>query len=130
MAGHRHRFQSHVPDAASRRRKATPTLQKLISSLAVFKLGHFPPLKCFQRTLGQMAAASPVCKLGLLHMQPLQLWLKGLVSQSAWHVGNLCIKVRTTAGMRLPLGMLTLSTGSGCTSSLLAERTQVCLSSS
>ncbi len=48
--------------------------QKLISSLAVFKLGRSPPLKCFQWTLGQMAAASTVCNLGLLHMRPLQLW--------------------------------------------------------
>ncbi len=29
-----------------------------------------PPMKCFQRMLGQMAAASTVCKLGLLHMRP------------------------------------------------------------
>ncbi len=47
--------------------------QKLISSLAVFKLGHSPPLKC-------------------LHMRPLQLWLKSQVPESAWRTGTLRIK--------------------------------------
>ncbi len=66
--------------------------QKLISSLAVFKLGCSPLLKCFQWTLGQMAAASTVCNLGLLHMRLLQLWLKSRVPQNAWHMGTLRIK--------------------------------------
>ncbi len=34
------------------------------------------PLKAFQRMLGLMASASSVLHLGLLHMQPLQYWLK------------------------------------------------------
>ncbi len=71
--------------------------QKLISSL---KLGRSPPLKCFQWTLGQMAAASTVCNLGLLHMRLLQLWLKSRVPQNAWHKGTLRIKCLVyTAGL-------------------------------
>ncbi len=34
------------------------------------------PLKAFQKMLGLMASASSVLHLGLLHMQPLQYWLK------------------------------------------------------
>ncbi len=77
--------------------------QKLISSLAVFKLGRSPPLKCFQRMLGQMAAASTVCKLGLLHMRPLHLWLKSRVPQSAWRTGILHIKVTLTPWRNMTL---------------------------
>ncbi|KAI2647602.1 ORF V: Enzymatic polyprotein [Labeo rohita] len=111
-AGLRRRIQSRVPVAVSRRRKTTSSAedeplkkparstnisflgveldsinmrarltkertQKLVSSLSVFK----------------MAAASTVCKLGLLHMRPLQLWLKSRVPQSAWRAGSLRVKV-------------------------------------
>ncbi len=83
--------------------------QKLISSLAVFKLGRSPPLKCFQRTLGQMAAASTVCNLGLLHMRPLQLWLKSRVPQNACRTGTLRIKVtRNCLHMLTPWHNMTL----------------------
>lgn len=51
-------------------------LQAIMNLLLMFKLGKTLPLKCFQRTLGLMAAAAPVCQLGLLHTRPLQLWLK------------------------------------------------------
>ncbi len=40
------------------------------------------PLKAFQRILGLMTAASPVLRLGLLHMQPIQFWLKQRVPSS------------------------------------------------
>ncbi len=43
---------------------------------ASFKLGVHRPLKEFQRMLGLMASESSVLQLGLLHMQPLQYWLK------------------------------------------------------
>ncbi len=83
--------------------------QKLISSLAVFKLGRSPSLKCFQRTLGQMAAASTVCNLGLLHTRPLQLWLKSRVPQNAMRTGTLCIKVtRDCLHMPTPWRNMTL----------------------
>ncbi len=40
-----------------------------------------------------MASASAVCHLGLLHMQPLQLWLKTRVPWTAWTSGRLSIAV-------------------------------------
>ncbi len=43
---------------------------------ASFKEGTARPLKTFQKTLGLMAAASLVLRLGLLCMQPIQFWLK------------------------------------------------------
>ncbi len=46
------------------------------------------PLKAFQRMLGLMAAASPVLRLGLLHMRPIQFWLKQMVQSTAWHHGR------------------------------------------
>ncbi len=41
-----------------------------------FKEGTVHPLKAFQKMLGLMAVASPVLQLGLLHMRPIQFWLK------------------------------------------------------
>ncbi len=38
-----------------------------------------------------MASASTVCHLGLLHMHPLQLWLKSRVPWTAWTSGHLRI---------------------------------------
>lgn len=42
-------------------------------------------LKCFQRLLGLMAAAAVVCRLGLLHMRQLQLWLKACATPGVCH---------------------------------------------
>ncbi len=50
-------------------------------------------LKAFQRMLGLMASASSVIQLGLLHMRPLQYWLKPRVPPDAWHHGHLLVKV-------------------------------------
>ncbi len=60
---------------------------------ASFKEGTARPLKAFQRMLGLMAAASPVLQLGLLHMRPIQFWLKQRVPSVAWHYGRHCIMV-------------------------------------
>jgi len=49
------------------------SIQKLASS---FKAGSYLPLRTFQRALGLMVASSSVLQLGLLHMGPLQCWLK------------------------------------------------------
>ena len=43
-----------------------------------------------------MAAASSVCHLGLLHMRPLQHWLKARVPPSAWYSGHR--RVMVTSG--------------------------------
>ncbi len=60
------------------------TIQRHAASL---KEGTARPLKAFQRMLGIMAAASPVLQLGLLHMQPIQFWLKQRVPSAAWRHG-------------------------------------------
>ncbi len=61
------------------------TIQRHAASL---KEGTARPLKAFQKMLGLMAAASPVLRLGLLHMQPIQFWLKQCVPAAAWHHGR------------------------------------------
>ncbi len=38
--------------------------------------------------LGLMPAASPVLQLGLLHMRPIQFWLKQRVPSAAWRHGR------------------------------------------
>ncbi len=59
---------------------------------ACFKEGTARPLKALQRMLGLMAAASPVLQLGLLHMRPVQFWLKQRVPSVAWrHRPQPCI---------------------------------------
>ncbi len=55
---------------------------------ASFREGTTHPLKAFQKMLGLMAVASPVLKLGLLHMRPIQFWLKQRVPSAAWHHGH------------------------------------------
>ncbi len=61
---------------------------KIQHHVAFFKEGTARPLKAFQRMLGLMAAASPVLQLGLLHMQPIQFWLKQRVPSAAWRHGR------------------------------------------
>ncbi len=65
----------------------------ILSYLRHFREGSSVHLKKFQRLLGLMASASAVCHLGLLHMRPLQLWLKTRVPWTAWTPGRLSIAV-------------------------------------
>ncbi len=65
----------------------------ILSYLRHFREGSSVHLKKFQRLLGLMASASAVCHLGLLHMRPLQLWLKSRVPWTAWTSGRLSIAV-------------------------------------
>ncbi|KAI2653070.1 Transposon Ty3-I Gag-Pol polyprotein [Labeo rohita] len=76
-----------------RARLSQERMQSLISSLTSFKPGRVVLLKCFQRLLGRMAAAAVVCQLWLLHMRPLQLWLKSRVPSNAWKNGHLRVLV-------------------------------------
>lgn len=62
------------------------------SMAASFRAGSYNPLKRFLKLLCLMAASS-VILLGLLHMHPLQLWLKGLVPTRAWRTGRHILKV-------------------------------------
>lgn len=70
-----------------------------------------------------MALASSVCHLGLLHMRPLQLWLKSQVPWREWTVGCMRIKVTNSCVRSLrilhdpemfsrgvPLGLVTART--------------------
>ncbi len=65
----------------------------ILSYLRHFREGSSVHFKKFQRLLGLMASASAVCHLGLLHMRPLQLWLKSRVPWTAWTSGRLSIAV-------------------------------------
>ncbi len=65
-------------------------IQQLAAS---FKTGAPRPLKAFQKMLGLMASASSVLQLGLLHMRPLQYWLKPRVPPHVWRHGHLRVKV-------------------------------------
>lgn len=60
------------------------SLETISAALHQFRLGRSVPLREFQRLLRLMASVSLVCHLGLLHMGPLQLWLKDRVLWRAW----------------------------------------------
>ncbi len=60
---------------------------------APFQVRQLCSFEGFQRLLGLMASASAVCHLGLLHMRPLELWLKSRVPWTAWTSERLSIAV-------------------------------------
>ncbi len=74
-----------VQMAATVSAERATTIQRHTAS---FEEGTARPLKAFQRMLGHMAAASPVLQLCLLHMQPIQFWLKQRVPSAALHQGR------------------------------------------
>ncbi len=76
-----------------RARLSRERVAAISSYLRHFREGSSVHLKEFQRLLGLMASASAVCHLGLLHMRPLQLWLKTRVPWTAWTSGRLSIAV-------------------------------------
>ncbi len=76
-----------------RARLSRERVAAILSYLRHFREGRSVHLKKFQRLLGLMASASAVCHLGLLHMRPLQLWLKTRVPWTAWTSGRLSIAV-------------------------------------
>lgn len=67
--------------------------ETILSTLRHFRLGRSDSLREFQRLLRLMAAASSVCHLGLLHMRPLQFWLKTRVPLRTWSSGHTRIPV-------------------------------------
>ncbi len=75
-----------------RARLSRERVAAILSYLRHFREGSSVHLKEFQRLLGLMASASAVCHLGLLHMRPLQLWLKTRVPWT-WTSGRLSIAV-------------------------------------
>ncbi len=87
-------FLGTVLDSAQMRALVAPEHALAIQKLAAsFKSGTARPIKTFQRILVLMATASPVLQLGLLHMGPLQRWLKPRVPPHAWRHGRLHIKM-------------------------------------
>ncbi len=77
-------FLGTVIDSARMKVVVTPERALAIQQHAAsFKPGIPHPLKVFQRILGLMASASLVLQLGLLHLQPLQYWLKPRVLHGA-----------------------------------------------
>ncbi|XDV35969.1 hypothetical protein PO909_005827 [Leuciscus waleckii] len=70
--------------------------QSLLTCLRQFEGKSAIPLKLFQRLLGHMASAAAVTPLGLLHMRPLQLWLRDRVPRWAWQHGTLRVPVTPT----------------------------------
>ncbi|KAL0176731.1 hypothetical protein M9458_029061, partial [Cirrhinus mrigala] len=87
-------FLGAVFDSTQMRAIVAPDRALAIQRLAAsFKIRASHPLKMFQKMLGLMASASPVLKLGLLRMRPLQYWLKPRVPSHAWRHGRLRIKV-------------------------------------
>ncbi len=79
-----------------RARLSRERVAAILSYLRHFREGSSVHLKEFQRLLGLMASASAVCHLGLLHMRPLQLWLKTRVPWTAWTSG--CLSIAVTRG--------------------------------
>ena len=57
-------------------RLSLPRVQSLTSCVRHFKVGRTVTVSLCLRLLGLMAAASPVIRLGLLHMRPFQWWTK------------------------------------------------------
>ncbi len=49
-----------------------------------------------------MVAASPVIQLGLLHMRPIQFWLKQRVPSAAWRHGHRVTVTRGCVSKRDP----------------------------
>ncbi|XDV42419.1 hypothetical protein PO909_011085 [Leuciscus waleckii] len=57
-------------------RLSPPRIDSILAAVKSVKLGQLLTVKQFQRLLGLMAAASNVIPFGLLHMRPLQWWLR------------------------------------------------------
>ncbi|XP_051740767.1 uncharacterized protein LOC127507586 [Ctenopharyngodon idella] len=66
-----------VWDSTTMQARLSPArVNAILSAVKGVKLGQSLTVKQFQRLLGLMAAASSVIPFGLLHMRPLQWWLR------------------------------------------------------
>ncbi|XP_067241145.1 uncharacterized protein [Chanodichthys erythropterus] len=64
-------------DSTTMRARLTPArVSSVLSTVKGVKLGQSLTVKQFQKLLGLMAAASNIIPFGLLHMRPLQWWLR------------------------------------------------------
>ncbi|XDV15183.1 hypothetical protein PO909_015313 [Leuciscus waleckii] len=82
-----------LDSVAMRAHLSQERIETISSTLRRFRPGRSVSLREFQRLLGLMAAASSVCHLGLLHMRPLQFWLRTRVPPRAWSSGHKRITV-------------------------------------
>ena len=66
-----------VWDSTTMQARLSPArIESVLTAVARVKVGRSLTVKQFQRLLGLLAAASNVIPFGLLHMRPLQWWLK------------------------------------------------------
>ncbi len=63
-----------------------------------------PYAQIFPENTGPMGAASPVLQLGLLHMRPIQFWMKQRVPSAAWHHGRHRVTVTRPVYQPWPVG--------------------------
>ncbi|XP_057211386.1 uncharacterized protein LOC130567370 [Triplophysa rosa] len=76
-----------------RARLSQEHLESISAALRAFSLDRSVPLRVFQRLLGLMASASPVCHLGLLHMRPSAAVAKDSSSWRAWSSGRARVRI-------------------------------------
>ncbi len=70
-------FLCVIWDSASMQARLSPArIESILSAVKRIRLGQSLTVRQFQRLLGLMAAASNVIPVGLLHMRPLQWWLR------------------------------------------------------
>ena len=67
--------------------------QSVLSCIQKLSRSPTVPLKQFQRLLGHMASAAAVTPLGLMHMRPLQHWLRSRVPRWPWRQGSYRVHV-------------------------------------
>ncbi len=70
-------FLGVIWDSTSMQARLLPArIESILSAVKRIRLGQSLTVRQFQRLLGLMAAASNVIPVGLLHMRPLQWWLR------------------------------------------------------
>ncbi len=70
-------FLGVIWDSTSMQARLSPVrIESILSAVKRIRLGQSLTVRQFQRLLGLMAAASNVIPVGLLHMRPLQWWLR------------------------------------------------------
>ena len=60
-------------------------MNDILLRLPLFEYGRMVPFIQFLQLLGKLRAASTVVPLGLLSLQPLQMWLNSLHLDPKWH---------------------------------------------
>ena len=82
-------------DSQLRAAPSSPWVDDIVQLLQQFRRGHTQPFRSFQTLLGTLPAASAVVLLGLLTLQPLQIWMNNLGLHPQHHRHKM---VRVTVG--------------------------------